>query len=142
LTRKINPVFLPFRRRRVLKALSTIYPRLEGVMALLPQGLRLQRKAPQSIEMSSCKEVGMRSCSFEHNLILLQFVNEKPIRFDVALPTPGIVTNEFMISMKWIQNFALNECADNDFNLLHALPARPHSLDIPLELAGIDWNPH
>ena len=84
----------------------------------------------------------MRPCSFEYNPILRQFVDEKPIRLDMTLPAPNVVADKFMISMQRVKLIARNECKSDDLELIYAFSARTHSLDIPFELPGIDWNAH
>ena len=84
----------------------------------------------------------MRARSFEYNQILLQFVNKKPICLDVTFSASRVIPDKLVVSMKRIEFILLNQCTSKDLELLKISSALPHSLDISLELPGVDRNAH
>jgi hypothetical protein len=95
-----------------------------------------------NVRRSSFKEVGMRSRPLEYDLILVQLINEQPIRFNMTFSATDMVSDQLMVPMQRIKLLALDQCPSNEFELIKVLFSLLCPLDVPLELSGVDRGSH
>ena len=80
------------------------------------------------------KEVGVRAGSFQKKLTVRKFVDQNPVRFDVAVTPPDPISPEFVIAILGRQRFLGNKQVDDSFYLIEVFTPLPHPFDIFLEL--------
>ena len=66
-------------------------------------------------------------------LALCTLVDEKPIRFDVALPRILVLANKGMVSILRLKRLLSDELLDDFLVFGEILPSPPYTLDILLE---------
>ena len=79
----------------------------------------------------------MSAGSFQKKLIFRKFVDQDPIRLDVAVASPDPVSPKFMIAMLGRQRFLRNKHVDDGFYFFEVFAPLPHAFDILLELLGL-----
>ena len=60
----------------------------------------------------------MGACAFEDKALSVQFVDQNPIRFNMAVSSANIVADEFVIPVNPIQGFAGNQCSGKDLEFV------------------------
>ena len=60
----------------------------------------------------------MRPHPLEYNLILLQLINEQPVRFNVTFSATRIISDKLMVAMERIEPLTLNQRQGNDLELV------------------------
>ena len=76
------------------------------------------------------------------NIFRLDFVEQKPIRFNVAIAAARKISAQRMILVLRRQNFAVNQQVNRGFELRQILAAPVGEFDIFLELAGAAESSH
>ena len=71
---------------------------------------------------SSLKQVGMGSGALKHDAIRLDFIDQQPVGFDVAFPSPFPVADQLMIPMDGIQGVFGDQRTYEYFQLIEVLP--------------------
>lgn len=65
----------------------------------------------------------MSACSHENKIVLLDSVNQEPVRFDVALPMPDIGSNKGMISVLGSKRLLCLQLINNSIESVNILTA-------------------
>ena len=60
----------------------------------------------------------MRPHPFEYNLILLQLINEQPVRFNVTFSATRIISDKLMVALERVEPLTLNQRKGNDLELV------------------------
>src|SRR4030042_7042311 len=82
------------------------------------------------------EQVRVRPCTLEDDDARFEFVDKQPVRFDVNLPSPRIVSDKRMIAMLRPTRFLIGELPQDGLEFVHVFSAAFHQLIIPLELPG------
>jgi hypothetical protein len=80
------------------------------------------------------KNVAVRAGAFEANLVILQRVNENPVRFDVAIPASGKLSSQWMIPVFRRQGLSGNQEIEGASEGSEVFARPVHPFDILLEL--------
>ena len=65
----------------------------------------------------------MRTCAFEDERIVVQLVDEQPVRFDMAFTAIPEVASQWMVMMAFSQRFLVDERGQDLFELCDVFPA-------------------
>ena len=102
----------------------------------------LQPEVGLAIFLSFLEQLCVYSCTFEDDAVNVGFVNQEPIRFNMALPSPLPVSGQFMISMDGVKLLFLDQAPDYDFELLEIFTPPLDPLDVSFKLPCINWSEH
>ena len=80
--------------------------------------------------------------SYQDELLLSQSINQKPVRFDMALAAVKILPPECVVSEPRLQLLAACQASDYVKKLRNVLPAPIRLLAVPLELIGSGESSH
>jgi len=64
----------------------------------------------------------MAACSLKNDLLLLVFIDKQPVRFDVTIPSPLVVSCQFMVSAGLRKLLFQDKQADDFFIFFLSLP--------------------
>jgi len=84
----------------------------------------------------------MGSHSFENDELIIDFVNKKPVGFNVTIAPALIVSDKFMITMNGIWGLSGNQGAGEDLEFLQILPTTFAELEIFLKLLCVNRGIH
>ena len=84
----------------------------------------------------------MGSHSFKNDELVVEFVNEEPVGFNVTIPPPLIITDKLVIPMNGIRSLSGYQGAGEDLEFLQILPATLAKLEILLKLLCVNWGKH
>ena len=65
----------------------------------------------------------MRTQALKNQALAVDFVNEQPIRFDVAVPPPLPITGKFVVAVDGVQRLSGEQGPRDDFEFLRILSA-------------------
>jgi len=88
----------------------------------------------QKLRLFALKEVRVGPCSFQKNLIFHRFVDQNPVRFNVAVASPDPIPPELVVAILWRQCFLCKEEVDNSFYFSEVFASLLHAFDILLKL--------
>jgi len=98
---------------------------------------RILNKKPKFrviVSIFALKEVRVSPCSFQKNLIFRRFVDQNPVRFNVAVASPDPIPPELVVAILWRQCFLCKEVVDNSFYFSEVFASLLHAFDILLKL--------
>ena len=76
----------------------------------------------------------MRPGPFQKNLIFRRFVDQNPVRFNVAVVSPDPIPPELVVAILWRQWFLCKEEIDNSSDFSEVFASLLHALDVLLKL--------
>ncbi len=78
------------------------------------------------------KKITMRSCAKrrQNQNILIDLINQQPIRLDMTFSEPGIISDQLMVSVLWRQSFSTQQLVDDLFQPGEIIATLFHSLII------------
>lgn len=88
------------------------------------------------------EQVGMCASSHQDKLISGNFVDQKPIRGDMALPRTFILPNQGMVTIPLIKSLSMYQCFNHLLKLGETFIAPLHTFDIFFELRGAMYGSH
>lgn len=88
------------------------------------------------------EQIGMSSHTFENQPAAIDLVDEHPIRLDMAITAPDVVSCQFVIAVDGVQWLSGEQRPGKNLEFLQILAASLGALDVPLELSGVDRRVH
>ena len=86
------------------------------------------------VRIFALKEVGVSSGPFQKNLIFCRFVDQNPVRLNVAVSSPDPIPPELVIAVLWRQRFLCKKKVDDSFYFNEVFASLLHTFDILLKL--------
>ena len=80
------------------------------------------------------KQVGVCPCPFQKKFIAHRFVDQNPVRLNVAVASPDPIPPKLVIAILWRQRFLCKKKGDDSFYFFEVFASLLHAFDILLKL--------
>jgi len=125
----------PHRNQFVLKgAMLYVAWKLDDVMK--------QTSTPLGIDGPLLEKIGMGSHPLKNQALAVDFVNEQPIRFDVAVPSSLPISDKLVVAVNGVQRLSGEQGPRDDFEFLGILSTAQATFNILFKLTRINGNKH
>jgi hypothetical protein len=88
------------------------------------------------------EKIGMRSHALKNQVLTVDFVNEQPIRFDVAVPSSLPISDKFVVAVNGVQRLSGEQRPRDDFEFLGILSTAQAPFYILFKLMRINGDKH
>ena len=92
------------------------------------------------VRMILLKQVGVCSGPFQKKFIARRFVDQNPVRLNVAVASPEPIPPKLVIAILWMQRFLCKKKVDDSFYFFEVFASLLHALDILLKLLCLSEN--
>jgi hypothetical protein len=100
------------------------------------------KKASLEKGAMSLEQIGMRPHALENQAIAVKFINDQPIRFDVAFPPSLPITDKLVVAVNGVKRLSGDKGQGDEFEFFRILSTAQAPLYILFKLTCVDGNTH